>query len=463
MMGPLVGGQVQRLAVWRLGRREVALLKVRISPRADDASPGENVHVVVATGMGVGVVDKDGRARLREAMLDAASPAQGLWRARLEGGRVLGAREGGLAIVCEGRRWYASAEGAGALTLAEPAAQEGKQGEPEGKGEGEGKEPDREALTARGTGIVEALVRGGIDGRCEALRRALAKAIARLARRIDAIRGDLARMQGADAQAERARLFVAQAAKAPRGATKLEAVDWSSGEAETIEIVLDPARGAKEQLDALFKRARRLKEGAQISRARLQSAENAHAALAGVAGALAEQKGVDLDALEANARAAAPRDFRLDRADPAALSRAMPREPRDQAPLPPYRTFVGVSGARILVGRGAEHNDALTFRVARPHDLWLHAKNWTGAHVIVPRDKVGSCPAEVLVEAAHLAAHFSSARDERVVEVEYTPRRYVRKPRGSAPGLVVVDREKVIVLRREDPLLTGLLEREAKG
>jgi predicted ribosome quality control (RQC) complex YloA/Tae2 family protein len=82
--------------------------------------------------------------------------------------------------------------------------------------------------------------------------------------------------------------------------------------------------------------------------------------------------------------------------------------------------------------------------------------------VVVPLDKKGSCPGDVLVDAAHLAAHFSEARDEALVEVQYTPRRYLRKPRGSAAGLVVVDREKVLLLRREDDRLRALLEREAE-
>jgi predicted ribosome quality control (RQC) complex YloA/Tae2 family protein len=207
----------------------------------------------------------------------------------------------------------------------------------------------------------------------------------------------------------------------------------------------------------MFRRARRLKEGARIARTRLEDAQRALSALRAVVAGLEEEHQPDLGALETRARAAAPRDFKL--ASGAPSSRARGRAGAQSA-LPPHRVFVGGSGARILVGRGAEKNDALTFHVARPHDLWLHAKNQTGAHVIVPLDKGASCPADVLVEAAHLAAHFSEARDERIVEVQYTPRRYLRKPRGSPPGLVVVDREKVLVLRREDDLLRRLLERE---
>ncbi len=82
--------------------------------------------------------------------------------------------------------------------------------------------------------------------------------------------------------------------------------------------------------------------------------------------------------------------------------------------------------------------------------------------MIVPLAKNQSCPGEVLADAAHLAAHFSDARDEAVVDVQYTARRHLRKPRGSAPGLVVVDREKVIAVRIEAHVLRALLESEER-
>jgi predicted ribosome quality control (RQC) complex YloA/Tae2 family protein len=112
------------------------------------------------------------------------------------------------------------------------------------------------------------------------------------------------------------------------------------------------------------------------------------------------------------------------------------------------------------VGKGAADNDTLTLRIAKPNDLWLHAKDRTGAHVLVPLEKNHTCPAEDLVDAAHLAAHFSDAREETAVDVQYTPKRYLRKPKGSAVGAVVVDREKVLALRFDAALLKQLLERE---
>jgi NFACT protein RNA binding domain/NFACT N-terminal and middle domains len=472
MDDPLVGGHLQRLALWRRGSHEVALFKVRVYLRRPGAGGGENVHVAVAAGAGVGVVDAGGRARLRDAMGGVVSPVQAMWRARLEGGRIAAVGERWVAVMHEGRRWHVGAEAGGALTLTErsnapddatadldpfPA-----RSEPVAASPGDGTRRDD-----RGARIVAQLARAETDGRRMGLVRAVAKAVARLERRIDAMRGDLTRARGVETAAEHARLFIAPAAKASRGATRLEAVDWSTGEARPIALAIDPARGAREQIDALFRRARRLRQGSAITRARLDDAERSHDALRAVAEACAAADDADLDALEARARAAAPRDFRVLVAHGSRSSLPSPSADSGRAtapgrgPHPPHRTFFGASGARILVGRAAAHNDALTFRVARPHDLWLHAKGRAGAHVVVPLDKGSSCPPDVLVEAAHLAVHFSDARDETLTEVEYAQRRYVRKPRGSAPGLVVVDREKVIVLRREPEVLRALLEREA--
>jgi predicted ribosome quality control (RQC) complex YloA/Tae2 family protein len=207
----------------------------------------------------------------------------------------------------------------------------------------------------------------------------------------------------------------------------------------------------------MFKRARRLKQGGAVASERLRDAERTAARLASVSSRLEDaDTPAAMEDLAREARAAAPRDVVFAER---ATGEAKPTR-RSAAPSLPYRTFRGASGARILVGRGAAHNDALTFHVARPHDLWLHAKGHTGAHVIVPLDKGRTCPSDVLVDAAHLAAHFSDARGEGVVEIQHTPRRYLRKPKGSPPGLVVVDREKVTVLRVDADRITRLLATE---
>ncbi|MGH7435636.1 MAG: NFACT RNA binding domain-containing protein [Polyangiaceae bacterium] len=282
----------------------------------------------------------------------------------------------------------------------------------------------------------------------------LARARSRIARRVRAIEGDLARIVEADESARRAQLFVAAAAAAPRGTPRLTATDWSSGEPVDVSMSLDRATSPKAQVDAVFRRARRLKNGAAVAQGRLRDANRTLAELQALATRLAGEPEVDLDDLARMARTTAPRDFVLE-ALPAAG-----RHVGKDAPALPYRTFLGTLDAPIFVGRGAAHNDELTLHVARPHHLWLHARGQAGAHVVVPLRKGHSCPAELLVDAAHLAAHFSKARGEAVVEVTYVARRYVRKPRGSPPGLVEVTREKILVLRPSSTVLQRLLDRE---
>jgi predicted ribosome quality control (RQC) complex YloA/Tae2 family protein len=290
-----------------------------------------------------------------------------------------------------------------------------------------------------------------------AFSRAIARALTRIDRRIAAIKSDLARATTARESAERARLFVASAGSAPRGSRVLTAIDWGTGSAEPVEMTIDPSKGAAEQLASLFRQARRLTAAAATSEQRLRKTEMLGDALRELAAAL-ELGEVDLADLEARALALAPRDY--SRAVKAGGAATSPRVGRSAQP--PYRKFLGRAGNPILVGRDAARNDELTLHVARPRDLWLHVKGWAGAHVVVPLEKGASCPAEVLVQAAHLAAHFSAARTETIVEVTYAPRRFVRKPRRSAPGAVVVDREKVLVLRKEDAIIRSLLDSEVE-
>jgi predicted ribosome quality control (RQC) complex YloA/Tae2 family protein len=107
-------------------------------------------------------------------------------------------------------------------------------------------------------------------------------------------------------------------------------------------------------------------------------------------------------------------------------------------------------GIPILVGRSARQNDAITFGQARPGDLWLHARNVPGAHVIV-RGEGRSVPERTVAEAARLAAQHSKARHDTAVDVIVTERRHVRRIPGAPPGLVTVSGERVLRVRPASP------------
>ncbi|MGI9075731.1 MAG: NFACT RNA binding domain-containing protein [Gemmatimonadaceae bacterium] len=112
-----------------------------------------------------------------------------------------------------------------------------------------------------------------------------------------------------------------------------------------------------------------------------------------------------------------------------------------------YRSYRSSGGLEIRVGRGAKSNDQLTFREADPNDVWLHARGAAGAHVVLRWNRDERPPATDLDEAAQLAAWHSRSRGSAVVPVDWTRRKYVRKPRGGAPGVVVVERASTIMAR----------------
>lgn len=97
-------------------------------------------------------------------------------------------------------------------------------------------------------------------------------------------------------------------------------------------------------------------------------------------------------------------------------------------------------GFEILVGKGARDNDRLTFDVAEPHDLWLHASGFAGSHVIIRnQEKLKDIPREVVESAAQLAAYHSKAREARgKIEVHVCRAGDVRKPTGFPAGKVEI-------------------------
>jgi hypothetical protein len=124
----------------------------------------------------------------------------------------------------------------------------------------------------------------------------------------------------------------------------------------------------------------------------------------------------------------------------------------------PYRRYRSSTGLEIRVGRGAAANDELTFRESSPNDVWLHARESAGAHVVLRWQKDGKPPARALEEAAVLAALHSKSRGAALVPVDWTRRKYVRRARGGAPGSVIVQRSQSVMVRPDAELEKKLRE-----
>ena len=103
--------------------------------------------------------------------------------------------------------------------------------------------------------------------------------------------------------------------------------------------------------------------------------------------------------------------------------------------LPPLE-FKTSQGLTVLVGRNNIQNDKLTFKTGRRGDMWLHSQKCPGSHVLLLAEG-GEIPDDAIVEAAEIAAYYSSAKDGTIVTVDYTDVKNIKKPNGAKPGFVV--------------------------
>jgi len=116
----------------------------------------------------------------------------------------------------------------------------------------------------------------------------------------------------------------------------------------------------------------------------------------------------------------------------------------------PFKVFED-RGFTILVGRNAANNDLLTQKYAHKEDLWLHAKDVTGSHVVIRHRAGQPVPEPVVEHAAMLAGWYSRRQHDSLCPVTVTPKKFVRKPKGALPGQVVVERERVVLVKPGNP------------
>jgi predicted ribosome quality control (RQC) complex YloA/Tae2 family protein len=110
------------------------------------------------------------------------------------------------------------------------------------------------------------------------------------------------------------------------------------------------------------------------------------------------------------------------------------------------RRFRASDGHEVIVGRNDRENDELTFRIAKPQDVWMHAADYPGSHVVIRNPSRGEVPHKVIVEGAELAAFYSQAKREGKAAVHYTLKKFVSKPPKAKAGLVRLSAFKTVMV-----------------
>ena len=280
------------------------------------------------------------------------------------------------------------------------------------------------------------------------LREPLRAAAERFRRALARLAEEAARVPAAEADRRVADLLKANLQALPRGRREAVLTEWTADGAREVRVALDPALTPRQNMERYYRRFRRIADSAARVEARAAEVRGQLQAVERLLAALERAGPEALPRLEREARrlGAAPRP-------PAA-----PRRRRSE-PAPPWRAFRTLGGAAVLVGKSAEGNDAL-LKEAGGNDAWLHARGRGGAHVVLRLGRGKAPGQDDLLDAAHLAAHFSEARGEPTAEVAWTRARHVKRPRGAAPGAVTYSQERTVLLRVEPSRLQRLLAAE---
>lgn len=229
-------------------------------------------------------------------------------------------------------------------------------------------------------------------------------------------------------------LLLANIANAKRLGSKVRLTDYYAEGAPTIEIEIDENESLQEAAGQSFSRYTKAKRAIEEIGTRFLLLQRELDEF--------DEKRSRLEEAIANRDLAALAEFEKPKTKP---SRERKKQKASLA-LPGMRRYQSSDGYEVLVGRTARDNDQLTFRVARPNDLWLHAGDYPGSHVIVRNSSRSDIPHRTILEAAQLAGKFSQASKDSKVAIHYTRRKFLSKPKGAAPGLVRMSSFKTITV-----------------
>ena len=212
-----------------------------------------------------------------------------------------------------------------------------------------------------------------------------------------------------------------------KGQRELLLMDYSCDPPQQKKILLDPSLSPKQSLEKIFSKIKKARRGISNIKPRLAAVEAEISELL-LTGPEALSEVIITDSIKPKAKA----HKRL-----------------------PYRIFLSSDKIPIWVGKSARDNDDLTLHHARGKEWWFHVQQGAGSHVVVKCSNDVLLP-DTMLEAAMLAAHFSAQKLETNLEIIYTRIKNIKKPKGFAPGRVLVEQEKSLMLRMDTERLKKL-------
>ena len=291
-------------------------------------------------------------------------------------------------------------------------------------------------------------------------------------RRLEKIESELAEADQAPELQRHGDLLKSALSQVGAGDTEVRVQDYESG--EEVVIPLDPKLDARENMEAFFKKYKKLLRRLARAGGQVDAARKTVEQLAEFERALEviTDPGTPLDSRALEELAAEPEMVRLlGRREAASRKASASPVPKAEVPkrfrkferrLHPRR-YRSRDGLEIWVGRSDHGNDALSTRIARGSDLFFHLDGAPGSHVVLCTEGQGDPPHESILDACELAVHFSKQKNATRADVHVVPIKQVKKPKGAKPGLVWVTGGRSLHLRREEKRLARLLDSQIES
>lgn len=288
------------------------------------------------------------------------------------------------------------------------------------------------------------------------LKQKLSSLLAKLRLKANTFKERLQQSARADADKLQADLLMANLHEWQPGMKTITLPDFETGEPATIP--LDPEKNAVQNAQALYKRHQKLKRARIAVEPLLAAVQEEIDYLEQVEAALSHLESYhnseDLQTLE-EIRDELIQQKYLE--DPGNRLRAGQEARVAKEQGPDFYRYKTPSGFELLIGRNNRQNDLLTFRIAGDYDLWFHTQEIPGSHGLLRLEPGTAAEEADLQFAANLAAYYSRARQSEQVPVVYTEPKYVYKPKGAKPGMVVYKQERIIWGRPQQALAKAAL------
>ena len=266
----------------------------------------------------------------------------------------------------------------------------------------------------------------------------------RVARRTALQRQELAAAADRERVRRQGDLITANLYQLKRGMTRFKTADFYDPDGAEVEIVLDPLLTPQQNAAKRYKEYQKAKTAEKVLTERIAQGERELDYLESVLQALALAEG-ERDLAQ----------IRQELTDTGYLRRASKAAARVKKAASEPMEFRTTAGFRVSVGKNNTQNDLLTTKLASKGDLWFHTQKIHGSHVIL-WTQGGQPDTQSLAEAAALAAWYSQGRDSGKVPVDYTPVKFVKKPAGARPGMVVYTTYQTILAAPDGALADRL-------